>query len=98
MRAMRERFSAAYASDFTVPLLDHNIYTHVLKNDFRAYSYAKLATDYPCIVVRSAVALETENAIGLLALNPDHCEIEGVHVYTVGLACAKVRGSFLAER
>lgn len=97
-RAMRERFSAAYASDFTVPLLDHNIYTHVLKYDFRPYSYAKLATDYPCIVVRSSVALDSENAIGLLALKLDHCEIEGVHVYTVGLACAKVRDSFLAER
>jgi len=97
-RAMRERFSVAYARAFTVPLLDHNTYTHVLKNNFRPYTYAKLAADYPCIVVRSAVALDAENAIGLLALNPDHCVIEGIHVYTVGLACAKVQGSFLEER
>jgi hypothetical protein len=34
----------------------------------------------------------------LLALNPEHCVIEGVHVYTVGLARAKVRESFLGER
>jgi hypothetical protein len=97
-QAMRERFSAAYASVFTAPLLDHNTYTHVLKNNFRPDTYAKLAADYPCIVVRSAEALDAGNAIGLLALNPDHCEIEGIHVYAVNLACAKVRGSFLGER
>ncbi|WP_271620149.1 hypothetical protein [Bradyrhizobium sp. CCBAU 51745] len=97
-QAMRERFSAAYASAFTVPLLDHNTYTHVLKNNFRPESYAKLAADYPCIVVRSATALDDANAIGLLSLHPDHCVIEGIHVYTVGLACAKVRGSFEAQR
>jgi hypothetical protein len=44
------------------------------------------------------VALDADNSIGLLALNPDHCLIEGVHIYTVGLACAKVRESFLGER
>lgn len=93
-QAMRERISAAYAGAFTVPLLDHNTYTHVLKNNFRPYTYARLATDYPCIIVRSAVPLDAENSIGLLALNPDHCVIEGIHVYTVGLACAKVRESF----
>jgi hypothetical protein len=95
---MRDRFSAAYASAFRVPLLDHNSYTHVLKNNFRPYSYAKLGADYPCIIVRSAAALDAENSIGLLALNPDHCVIEGIHVYTVGLACAKVRSSFLEQR
>lgn len=96
-RAMRDRFSAAYASAFTVPLLDHNTYTHILKNNFRPYSYAKLGADYPCIIVRSAEALDAENSIGLLALDPDHCVIEGIHVYTVGLACAKVRSSFLGQ-
>ncbi|QIP00424.1 hypothetical protein [Bradyrhizobium symbiodeficiens] len=95
---MRDRFSAAYASAFRVPLLDHNGYTHVLKNNFRPYSYAKLGADYPCIIVRSAVVLDAESSIGLLALNPDHCVIEGTHVYTVGLACAKVRSSFLEQR
>jgi hypothetical protein len=95
---MRERFSVAYGNAFKVPLLDHNTYTHVLKNNFRPYSYAKLAADYPCIVVRSAVPLDEENSIGLLALKPDHCVIEGIHVYAVGLACAKVQDSFRAER
>jgi len=95
---MRDRFSAAYASAFSVPLLDHNSYTHVLKNNFRPYSYAKLGTDDPCIIVRSAVVLDAENSIGLLALNPDHCVIDWTHVYTVGLACAKVRSSFLEQR
>ena len=95
---MRERFSTAYAGAFTVPLLDHNAYTHVLKNDFRPYSYARLAADYPCIIVRSAAELDAENANGLLALKPDHCVIEGINVYTVGLACAKVQGEFAASR
>ena len=72
--------------------------THVLKNDFRPYSYEKLAADYPCLIVRSAVELDAENSIGLLALKPDHCVIEGVHVYTVGLACAKVQDAFVAAR
>jgi len=95
---MRERFSTAYESAFSVPLLDHNTYTHVLKKNFRTYSYAKLAADYPCLIVRSAVPLDEDNSIGLLALKPDHCEIEGIQIYTVGLACAKVQGSFQAER
>ncbi len=97
-QAMRERFSSAYASAFTVPLLDHNGNTHVLKSNFRPTSYAKLGADYPCIVVRSAVALDADSSMGLLALNPDHCVIEGIHVYTVGLACMKVRSSFLEQR
>ena len=93
-QAMRDRFSEAYGRAFTVPLLDHNTYTHVLKYNFRPYSYAKLAADYPCIVVRSQPELDDQNAIGLLALNPDQCVIEGIHLYTVGIACAKVRSSF----
>jgi len=97
-QVMRERFSTAYESAFTIPLLDHNTYTHVLKKNFRTYSYAKLAADYPCIIVRSAVALDDENSIGLLALRPDHCVIEGIQIYTVGLACAQVQGSFQAKR
>ncbi|MCP3444071.1 hypothetical protein [Bradyrhizobium sp. CCGUVB14] len=97
-QAMRERFSVAYEHAFAVALLDHNTYTHVLKTNFRATSYARLAADYPCIVVRSPWELNEDNSIGLLALHPDHCVIEGIHVYTVGFACAKVRESFLGER
>ncbi|MET3906938.1 hypothetical protein ABID59_001269 [Bradyrhizobium sp. S3.3.6] len=97
-QAMRERFSAAYERAFTVALLDHNTYTRVLKSNFRTTSYAKLAADYPCIIVRAPWELNEETSIGLLALKPDHCVIEGVHVYTIGLACAKVRESFLGER
>ena len=72
--------------------------THVLKNDFRPYSYEKLAAEFPCLIVRSAVELDAENAIGLLDLKPDHCVIEGTHVYTVGLPCAKVQAAFAAAR
>ncbi|MET4798986.1 hypothetical protein [Bradyrhizobium sp. LB11.1] len=97
-QAMRERLSRGYEAAFAVPLLDHNTYTHVLKNNFRATSYAKLAADYPCIIVRSPWELSEETSIGLLTLNPDHCVIEGIRVYTVGLAFAKVQSSFLGER
>lgn len=97
-QAMRERFSVAYERAFTAALLDHNTYTHVLKNDFRTTSYAKLAADYPCIIVRSPWELTEDTSIGLLAFHPDHCVIERIHIYTVGLACTKVRESFLGER
>jgi hypothetical protein len=97
-QAMRERFSQAYSGAFAVPLLDHNTYTHILKDDFRPSSYASLAAAYPCIIVRAPWELDEDKAIGLLALNPDHCLIEDIHVYTVGIACAKVRGRFLNEQ
>lgn len=97
-QAMRERFSAAYASAYVAPLLDHNTYTQVLKKNFRPYSYAKLAADFSCLVVRSPWELTEETSIGLLALKPDHCVIDGIHFYTVGLACAKVQSEFQGER
>ncbi len=96
-QAMRERFSAAYASAHAAPLLDHNTYTQVLKRNFLPSNYAKLAADFPCIIVRSPWELTEDTAIGLLALKPDRCVIEGIHIYTVGLACAKVQGSFQGE-
>ena len=42
--------------------------------------------------------LDAENSIGLLALNPDHRVIEGIHGYAVGLAYAKVLSSVLEQR
>ena len=38
--------------------------------------------------------LDAASAIGLFELHPDHCVIEGIHVYAVGLACAKIEAAF----
>jgi hypothetical protein len=50
-----------------------------------------LAAEYPCIVVRTAVELNAKTSSWLAELNPDHCSVEGMHVYTVGIACEKIR-------
>ena len=88
---MEDRFSEAYARAFNVPLLDHNFYRNLLLKNFHPYSYAQLAAEYPCIVVRTAHVLNARTSNGLLELKPDHCSVEGVQVYTVGLACEKIR-------
>ena len=95
---MKDRFVASYAHAFEAPLLDHNVYTHTLVRNFRRYTYEKLAAEYPCIIVRTHVELNSENSIGLLELKPDHCVIEGIHVYTVGIACAKVQRTSSGRR
>jgi hypothetical protein len=88
---MVDRFSAAYERAFKVPLLDHSFYRHLLLRDFQPYSYARLAAEYPCIVVRTSQALNATTSSGLLELNPDQCMVDGIHVYTVGIACEKIR-------
>jgi hypothetical protein len=42
-------------------------------------------------VVRTSHVLNARTSNGLLELKPDHCSVEGVQVYTVGLACEKIR-------
>jgi hypothetical protein len=93
-RSTKDRFSDAYARAFTAPLLDHDVYTHLLHKNFRPTTYAKLATEYPCIVVRTFVELDASTANGLLELNPDHCVVADIHVYTVGIACENIRRAF----
>lgn len=85
------RFSEAYRRAFKVPLLDHNFYRNLLTRDFQPYSYARLAADYPCIVVRTSKELNARTSAGLLERNPDHCVVEGIQVYTLGIACEAVR-------
>lgn len=94
---MEERFSEAYARAFDVPLLDHSFYRNGLFRNFRAYSYDRLARDYPCIVVRTGAPLNEKNSAGLLELKPEHCTIEDVNVYTTGIACAKIREGYARE-
>jgi len=93
-RQMEDRFSEAYARAFHVPLLDHSFYRHLLLRNFRPYSYAQLAAEYPCIIARISHELDAATSNGLLDLKPDHCKIEDIHVYTVGIACEKIRESY----
>lgn len=96
-QAMKDRFSDAYAHAFKAPLLDHNVHTNRLARNFHPYAYANLAADYPCIVVRTFVELNQQNSDRLLELNPDHCVIEAIHVYTLGTACSKIQRAFSAR-
>jgi hypothetical protein len=87
---MQDRFSEAYMRVFNVPLLDHNFYRNLLLKNFHPYSYKQLAAEYPCIVVRTFLELDAKTSNGLLELNPDHCLVEGIQVYTVGISCEKI--------
>jgi len=95
VQEMEDRFSEAYTRAFDVPLLDHSSYYRgALMKNFHPYSYRQLASEYPCIVVRTPQAVEAKTSLGLLELNPDHCEVAGVYIYTVGIACAKIGRAF----
>jgi hypothetical protein len=72
---MEDRFSEAYARAFKVPLLDHNFYRNLLLKNFHPYSYAQLAAEHPCIVVRTSLELNTKTSNGLLELKPDHSTV-----------------------
>src|SRR5215475_1218386 len=94
---MENRFSDAYARVFDVQLLDHSFYRNVLLKNFHEYSYAKLAAEYPCVVVRVSLPLNAKSSAGLLELKPEHCTVEGINVYTLGIACAKIRDGYASE-
>jgi hypothetical protein len=82
---LEDRFAKAYARSHQAALLDQKIDRNLLYKNFHPYGYAKLATEYPCIVVRSYKPLDGPE--DLLKMKPDQCVINGVYVYTVGLAC-----------
>jgi hypothetical protein len=86
---MEERFSEAYARAFTVPLLDHNFYRNLLLKNFQPYSYAQLAAEYPCIVVRTSLELNAKTSNGLFELKPDHCSVEGFKSIRLALLARK---------
>jgi hypothetical protein len=88
---IEDRFSEAYVRSFNVPLLDHNFYRNLLLKNFHPYSYKQLAAEYPCIVVRTFLELNAKTSNGLLELNPDHCLVHGIQVYTVGISCEKIQ-------
>jgi hypothetical protein len=91
LKEIEDRFSDAYARSHTVPMLDHKIGRDLLYKNFHLYSYAALAKDYPCIVLRSDRPLAPGSPADLASLNPDHCMVGAVHLYTVGIACEKIR-------
>jgi hypothetical protein len=91
LKEIEDRFSDAYARTHKVPMLDHKIGRDLLYKNFHLYSYAALAKDYPCIVLRSDRELAPGSPEDLARLKPDHCMVEGVHVYTVGIACERIR-------
>jgi hypothetical protein len=88
---MQDRFSEAYGRVFKAPLLDYNFYRDLMSRNFHPYSFKQLAAEYACIIVRSAWELDAKTSSGLLELHPDHCAVEGIQVYTVGIACEKIR-------
>jgi hypothetical protein len=89
-KELEDRFSEAYTRVFKAPLLDHSLYQSRLRKNFHDYSYAQLAAEYPCIVVRTLRELDASTSFGLLALKPDHCAVRGIQIYTVGIACEKI--------
>jgi hypothetical protein len=91
LKEVEDRFSDAYVRTHKAPMLDHKIGRDLLYKNFHPYSYAELAEDYPCIVLRSDRELAPGSPQDLAKLKPDHCVVEGVHVYTVGIACEKIR-------
>ena len=65
VQEMEDRFSEAYTRAFDVPLLDHSSYYRgELMENFHPYSYRQLASEYPCIVVRTPQAVRRENLAG----------------------------------
>lgn len=43
-------------------------------------------------------SFDDETSIGLFQLKPDHCVIEDIYAYTVGIACAKLRSGLPGGR
>jgi hypothetical protein len=90
----KDRFSESYVKVFKAPLLDHVALMNVLTRNFRPTTYKQLAAEYPCIVVRTNIALDQENSLDLFQFNPEQCVIDGIYVATVGIACRKISQAF----
>jgi hypothetical protein len=88
---MQGRFAEAYSRVFEAPLLDYNFRRDLLSRNFYPYSFRQLAAEYPCIVVRTSVEINPETSSWLVELHPDHCVVDGIQVYAVGIACEKIR-------
>jgi hypothetical protein len=69
----------------------------VLYKNFLPYSYTKLAAEYPCIVVRTYWILDAQSSKELFELNPEHCLVDSIQIYTVGIACTKIVQAFQSK-
>ena len=47
--------------------------------------------------VPAGTSHQFETGNGLLSLSPEHCQVEDIHLYTVGIACTKVREAYLGR-
>jgi hypothetical protein len=86
-------FVEAYKYVFRAPMFEHGYYLPGLHIYFQPYSYAKLAGEYPCIVVRHFLALTPEQDPELFDLHPEICKMGQQYIYAVGISCAAVTGS-----
>jgi hypothetical protein len=91
-----DRFADAYNRVFKAPLLNHQA-SNVLYKNFHPYRYTTLAGEYPCIVVRTYWKLDAKSSKELFDLNPEHCSVDDVQIYTVGIPCAKIRQAFQSK-
>jgi hypothetical protein len=90
--ALKDQFGQVYVRLFGAPVLDQRVEINLLEKNFKPYSYPELAAEYPCIVVRSIEPLN--GPADFLAMNPDHCAVAGIEVYTTGIACTTIRDAF----
>jgi hypothetical protein len=92
LEELKDQFGQAYVRLFGAPVLDQRVGDNLLQKNFKPTTYRALAAEYPCIVVRSIEPLN--GPADFLAMNPDHCAVAGIEVYTTGIACAKIRDAF----
>jgi hypothetical protein len=71
IQEMEDRCSEAYRRVFNVPLRTLGLYRSQLLKNFHPFSYAQLAAEYRCIVVRTSLELNAKTSFGLLELNPN---------------------------
>jgi hypothetical protein len=93
---IKDRLSDAYARVFKTSLLNHQA-SNVLYKNFLPYSYAKLATEYPCIVVRSYWRLDGQSSKELFDLNPEHCSVDNVEILRSASPARKLSNRFKAN-
>jgi hypothetical protein len=55
---------------------------------------SRIATESNRQRAAGARELDAATSLGLLELNPDYCRVDGIHVYTVGIACEKIRSAY----
>jgi hypothetical protein len=92
---VERHFSEAYERTHKAPLFDHdNYYRGNLRRNFRPTTYVQPVLDFPCVIVRTRRPLDQETSFGLFVFKPDHCTVEDIEVYTIGIACVAVQNAY----